>query len=308
MKGLSRSRFQLVKLRAWAQLRLMQRRATGWIGAAPTMSGRTGLALVFGPYLAFWGVGLFSAGWVLAGSLTVRPVDSWPRAIGLTIQDFGTSALLLGLIVAVLRLAGAGRAIPVPRTRADWAKEAQAGRWFLAAMALGMLTMAEIGALMSFHPTYPRAADYHATDLFRDALSSLFNGSIEEPFFLAFTLVILRRAGFNWPSVIAVSVVLRWLFHLYYGVPSLGMVVWALGSVIVYLLTGRIIGLMVVHGLWDLMATGFSGGAPGLGLSCALILAGASLAPGTRSVIQSWRSSWASLNRWARGRGAAPGR
>lgn len=120
--------------------------------------------------------------------------------------------------------------------------------------------------------------------------------------------MILRRAGFNWPSVIAVSVVLRWLFHLYYGVPSLGMVVWALGSVIVYLLTGRIIGLMVVHGLWDLMATGFSGGAPGIGLSCALILAGASLAPGTRSVIQSWRSSGASLNRWARGRGAAPGR
>jgi len=61
-------------------------------------------------------------------------------------------------------------------------------------------------------------------------------------------------------------------FHIYYGLPSIGLAVWAGGALLVYRLSGRIIGLVIVHLLWEAMASGFIVGWPILGVSCGVLL------------------------------------
>jgi hypothetical protein len=108
----------------------MVRRNTGWLDQAPMVRARTGVLMVLGAYLAYWGNGVFNAGWALTG--IPRSVQEWPRAISTVLQTWGTSALLL---------AGSARACLGTRS-ASWAS------WSitLAAPSLDLLLAQDLGA------------------------------------------------------------------------------------------------------------------------------------------------------------------
>lgn len=271
---------QRAVLRQRAKARLMVRRNTRWMDQAPTVRARTGVLMVLGVYLAYWGYGVFNAGWALTG-IHPRSVQEWPRAISTVLQTWGTSGLLLAVIAAGLHLVGARQAVPLPRDRAGWTAELQAGRWFLLWLVAGTVVMATTAAVLGQQAAYPIAEHLLPADRFVTVLDSV-SGAVEEPFFLAFTVVVLRRAGFGWPAVVGTSIGLRWAFHIYHGLPSVGLVVWAGGAVLVYRLTGRIIGVMLAHLLWDTMAAGFLVGWQPVGVTCGVLLLAVLILPALR--------------------------
>jgi len=48
--------------------------------------------------------------------------------------------------------------------------------------------------------------------------------------------------------------VARVAFHIYYGPTSVFILVWAVGVVLLYRATGRVLGIIAAHALWDLYA------------------------------------------------------
>ena len=267
-------------LRQRAKTRLMVRRNTRWMDQPPTVRARTGVFMVLGVYLAYWGYGVFNAGWALTG-IHPRSVQEWPRAISNVLQTWGTTGLLLAVIVASLHLVGARQAVPLPCDRAGWTVELQAGRWFLLWLIAGTVVMAMTAAVLGGQAAYPIAEHLLPADRFVTVLGGV-SGAVEEPFFLAFTVVVLRRAGFGWPAVVGTSIGLRWAFHIYYGLPSVGLVVWAGGAVLVYRLTGRIIGAMLAHLLWDTMAAGFLVDWQPVAVTCGVLVLAVLILPALR--------------------------
>jgi len=51
-----------------------------------------------------------------------------------------------------------------------------------------------------------------------------------------------------------ISAVARVAFHIYYGPTSVFLLVWAVGVVLLYRATGRVLGIIAAHALWDLYA------------------------------------------------------
>jgi membrane protease YdiL (CAAX protease family) len=51
-----------------------------------------------------------------------------------------------------------------------------------------------------------------------------------------------------------ISAVARVAFHIYYGPTSVFILVWAVGVVLLYRATGRVLGIIAAHALWDLYA------------------------------------------------------
>jgi len=180
-----------------------------------------------------------------------------------------------------LHLVGARQAVPLPRDRAGWTAELQAGRWFLLWLVAGTVVMAMTAAVLGRQAAYPIAEHLLPADRFVTVLDSV-SGGVEEPFFLAFTVAVLRRAGFGWPAVVGTSIGLRWAFHISYGLPSVGLVVWAGGAVMVYRLTGRIIGVLLAHLLWDTMAASFLVGWQPVGVTCGVLLLAVLILPALR--------------------------
>jgi hypothetical protein len=68
-------------------------------------------------------------------------------------------------------------------------------------------------------------------------------------------LVFLRRAGWSWRRVVIVALLMRLAYHVYYGWPAAGLMVWALLMFFIYLRTRAIIGIIVAHSYWDVTIT-----------------------------------------------------
>jgi len=170
----------------------MVRRNTVWMDQPPTIRARTGVLVVLGMFLAYWGDGVFKAGWALAG-LHIDSLE-WPRAISAVLQTWGRTALLLAVIVAGLHLVGARQVIPRPRDRAAWRAELLAGQQFLAWLLAGIAVVATVAVLLGERAAYPVADHLLLPDQLVTVLQTV-SGPAEEPFFLAFMVAVLRRAG-----------------------------------------------------------------------------------------------------------------
>ena len=72
--------------------------------------------------------------------------------------------------------------------------------------------------------------------------------------FIVAAVVLLRRAQYSWTLVVLVSAVARVAFHIYYGPTSVFILVWAAGVVLLYRATGRVLGIIAAHAMWDLYA------------------------------------------------------
>ncbi len=80
-------------------------------------------------------------------------------------------------------------------------------------------------------------------------------GVMEEAIVLGFLVAMLRRAGRPTGEIVAVAVVLRVSYHLYYGLGVLGIAVWAAVFVWLFWRTRSLLPLVAVHVWWDLVIT-----------------------------------------------------
>jgi hypothetical protein len=79
-------------------------------------------------------------------------------------------------------------------------------------------------------------------------------GLVEEIVVLGFSYRVLERLGLSDRAIIAVLVVLRMSYHLYYGVGALVLLPWAFLSVLYYRRYRRLWPLIVGHAVWDVYA------------------------------------------------------
>ena len=68
---------------------------------------------------------------------------------------------------------------------------------------------------------------------------------------LAFVVSTLRQAGRTLPEITIVAMLLRMSYHDYYGPGVIGIAVWAAVFIWLYLRTGSIVPLIIVHFFWD---------------------------------------------------------
>ncbi|HEY5032057.1 MAG TPA: CPBP family glutamic-type intramembrane protease [Actinomycetes bacterium] len=80
-------------------------------------------------------------------------------------------------------------------------------------------------------------------------------GPTEELALLVLPVVLLRQAREPLWRMAIVLVVLRLSFHVYYGLGVLGLTVWAVAILALYLRTGRALPLIVAHSAYDVLLT-----------------------------------------------------
>jgi membrane protease YdiL (CAAX protease family) len=207
---------------------------------------------VLGVFLAFFAAGIVAGGETLARRYTSAS-GSWAVFTPATISQL----TMTGLAVAVTVLLSSRRGI-TPRTlglrlprKADGSVAAapafRMGVWAIVALAVGgVITSALAG---NRHLVQPVVQDN--SYLMYTAAASLAAGVIEETVVLAFVVTTLRQAGRPLAEILVVAVLLRCSYHDYYGPGVIGIAVWAAVLVWLFLRTGSVIPLVVVHFLWD---------------------------------------------------------
>lgn len=78
-------------------------------------------------------------------------------------------------------------------------------------------------------------------------------GVVEEIVIVALPVIVGRRAGWHPLVIVAISVVLRWPFHIYHGLlPSLPWtMIWGGANVLTFLYLRRLLPLIAVHAVYD---------------------------------------------------------
>lgn len=207
------------------------------------------LAFVAVLFFAGWGEGTFNALRYLATGDLPSPSPTWADAVGALVSRVAQAVLLTVAAVAVVRLlAGSWYPLGAGGSSSRLRRELFAGCAGVALAVVGFLLGSAIRTVTGPEDGgYPVEYAYPWLSL-RTGLA----GPTEELAVLIAPLVILRAARISWPATVLILVTLRWVFHIYYGWPSLGLLVWAAGVIGVYLLTRGAIGLAVGHSALNL--------------------------------------------------------
>lgn len=124
-----------------------------------------------------------------------------------------------------------------------------------AAFLMGNAAILLVRALTGENRAYPRAQNADAQAILREALSGAMAGPAEEILFGAVFVTLLRRGGWSWPWIVAISAILRGSFHIYYGWPSVGHFLWGALVPLGYAITGRVLLPVLLHSMWNVHAT-----------------------------------------------------
>jgi membrane protease YdiL (CAAX protease family) len=205
-------------------------------------------AVITVTYVVGFGWGVWSAFSYLLSSSARTQLHS---ATGFTVSDVVSSFLTL-LALAI--------AIPLLNLEAPtwWRPAADQGRWRTEARAFGLATVCisiglGVSTILLDMPAYPRGSGTGAA--WGDLLNALLAGPAEEIVVLVIPLIFLRVARWPWWAVITVAVILRLLYHVYYGPSAAGLALWALGMIAVYLRTHAVLGLVLAHSWYDASST-----------------------------------------------------
>jgi hypothetical protein len=209
---------------------------------------RWAFVIVAVTYGVGFGLGVWTAFSYLISPSTRTRIET---ATGFTAGDFVSAYLaVLALVVAIALLN-----LEAPTW---WRPADRESRWRSEARALGLATVCiavGIGTstLLLDMPAYPRGPD--SASAWVDLLSALLAGPAEEIVVLVVSLIFLRAARWPWWAVITAAVVLRLLYHLYYGPAAAGLALWAIGMIVVYLRTHAALGLVLAHSWYDVAST-----------------------------------------------------
>jgi membrane protease YdiL (CAAX protease family) len=225
--------------------------------SAPVISARRAYAEVFLVFAAFLGAGVANAVLALLGRLDSNATDpySWARFGPAAFSALSSAGLAVALVVLLGRARGSSAADLGLRLRRDdrgkvrfWAELRVVG-WAIPALILGGIVTAALGT-GSLPPSGQSAAN-----LVYGSARSVEAGFIEECVVLGFLIATLRQARRPTFEIIAVAVMCRISYHLYYGPGELGIVVWASVFVWLYLRTRSLVPLIAIHCFWDLVVT-----------------------------------------------------
>lgn len=84
-----------------------------------------------------------------------------------------------------------------------------------------------------------------------EVVHSAIAGLAEEPVLLALLIGLARRTRWPWPVTVAVMIVLRIAFHVYYGWDCLFVVPWMLGAYLLYRWCALLWPFVIAHGAFD---------------------------------------------------------
>ncbi len=202
-------------------------------------------------FAAFFTAGIVAGGETLAGRYPVQS-GSWAVFTPAAISELTKAAAAVALAVLLSARRGISAkslGLGLPR-RADGGIAGGTGFrtaiWALVALIVG-------GAITTLFATgrlgQPAVQDDSYT-LYATA-ASLAAGVVEETVVLAFVVSTLRQARRTLPEITIIAVVLRMSYHDYYGPGVIGIAAWAGVFIWLYLRTGSIIPLIIVHFLWD---------------------------------------------------------
>ena len=219
---------------------------------AGRISARRAYAEVLLVFAAFFAASIVAGGETLAGRYP-PPSGSWAIFTPATISELGTSVLA----VLVVILLSARRGVTPRSLGLSWprkgdgtpgaAQSLRIGVWaVLALLAGGAVTTA-----LAMGSKLGQPAHQDASYLIYAVGAAVTAGVVEEMVVLAFVVTTLRQAARPLPEIAVVAVLLRCSYHDYYGLGVLGISVWATVFVWLFLRTGSILPLIVVHIAWD---------------------------------------------------------
>jgi len=217
---------------------------------------------ILGLYLAGWGEGLVRAGVALVDLFHGKPLPDHRPVPSIDATVHGLVSVGVDLAIAVVAIGAIVLIRPVGE-RFDARIFFRSIPLTTAAIIFGWTAVDVVAAYFprNGYPAVPIGAD--GLTLLREYGGSFAAGPAEEFVLLGLVLVGLRFVGLRWINVLIAAVVLRVLFHAYYGVPALGLVVWA-GLMV---LLARRFGIWVLpaaafaHSVWDLLQS-WTGAAP----------------------------------------------
>ena len=218
---------------------------------ANPISARRAYLEVLGVFFAFFAAGIVAGGETLARKYP-PPSGSWavftPAAIG--------EVAMAGLAITLTVLLSSRRGITPRRLGLGMPRRADGGVAAAAAFRMAVWAVVTLavggaitGALATGHLSQPVVKD-NAYLLYTTA-ASLAAGVVEETVVLAFVVTTLRQAGRPLAEILVVAVLLRCSYHDYYGPGVVGIAVWAAVFVWLFLRTGSVIPLVIVHFFWD---------------------------------------------------------
>ncbi len=214
-----------------------------------------GLALTL--YLVRWGPSTVRAIAYLIEPAE-RSIPTWESSVQTIIGSLALAGA--GLIVLYVIASATG----TPRDRVGLGRQPAFGKRtaalvFFAAWMLVNVTQSLGALLIELFPWMagPAVEEHPVADTVAgavfDTIASGVGGAVEEIIILALLIVALRAARVPWPVVYLVAVVLRVVFHIYYGLgTSLGMTLWAAGLVGLYHLFGRFLPILLAHLVFNL--------------------------------------------------------
>jgi hypothetical protein len=207
------------------------------------LSRRSALALALVFYVGVFGPSIYGAIAYGFGGGHAHQTTQSTAYVAVSVMCEALVALVAGL--AIIRgLAGTWRPV-TGGGRTTWRSEVVAGSLCVCLMTIS-------GILMIFlpGPGFPDATT--TAGHVGNAIGFLRTGPVEEICALVAPLVILRAGRVPWSGVFGLLIVMRLLYHLYYGPAAIGLSLWAFGAALVYLWARSIIGIMVAHSLYDL--------------------------------------------------------
>lgn len=219
--------------------------------ASPISAGRA-YAEVLLVFAAFFAAGVIAGGESLAGRYPL-PAGNWAVFVPAAVSELamaGIAALVVILMSGRRGITPRALGLGLPRKASG---EPAAGRafrigvWAVLALLAGGLVTSLLATGKLGQPL--RLSDAY---LIYAATASLAAGVVEEMVVLAFVVSTLRQAGRRLPEIVIVAVLLRCSYHIYYGPGVAGIAVWAAFFIWLFLRSGSVIPLIVVHFLWDL--------------------------------------------------------
>jgi membrane protease YdiL (CAAX protease family) len=216
------------------------------------ISARRAYAEVLLVFAAFFAASIVAGGETLARRYPA-PSGSWAVFTPAILSQLGTC--VLAVLVTVLLSGRRGISarwlgFSWPRARDGRPGVAQSlriGVWAISALLAG----GAITGVLAMGNKLGQPAHQDASYRIYTVAASLTAGIVEETVVLAFVVTTLRQARRPLPEIVLVAVLLRCSYHDYYGLGFLGIAVWAAIFVWLFLRTGSVLPLIVVHVLWD---------------------------------------------------------
>jgi membrane protease YdiL (CAAX protease family) len=219
---------------------------------AGRISARRAYAEVLLVFAAFFAASVVAGGETLAGRYP-PPSGSWAIFTPATISELGMSVLAILVVI----LLSARRGITPRSLGLSWPRKGDGSQGAAQSLRIGvwavlaLLAGGAVTTALAMGDKLGQPAHQNASYLIYTVGAAVTAGIVEEMVVLAFVVTTLRQAARPLPEIVAVAVLLRCSYHDYYGLGVVGIAIWATVFIWLFLRTGSILPLIVVHIAWD---------------------------------------------------------